>query len=202
MGFDVWARVVFVELPTASGPKSERVYCGYRPGPTRVSPTSRQDDENVSAPALSRAVCVVVQVVAVGRVRWWSFYHQLGPHPSSTDSCGEGVGRPRRLHLSARARCCTAVVAAVALEAGSALRGDSWRSRIDGLSPFHAESLVTVRSVKYVVSSLTDFVSERLHCHLVLCACWHDGSKVYVLVTPRATLWKPSCFLGVNRSPL
>ena len=32
---------------------------------------SRQDDEDVRAPALSRAVCVVVQVVAVGRVRWW-----------------------------------------------------------------------------------------------------------------------------------
>ena len=25
------------ELPTASGPKSARVYCGYRPGPTRVT---------------------------------------------------------------------------------------------------------------------------------------------------------------------
>ena len=37
----------------------------------------RQDDGNVRAPALSRAVCVVVQVVAVGRVRWWSFYRQL-----------------------------------------------------------------------------------------------------------------------------
>ena len=36
----------------------------------------RQDDGNVRAPALSRAVCVVVQVVAVGRVRWWSFYRQ------------------------------------------------------------------------------------------------------------------------------
>ena len=31
---------------------------------------SRQDDGNVRAPALSRAVCVVVPVVAVGRVRW------------------------------------------------------------------------------------------------------------------------------------
>ena len=35
---------------------------------------SRQDDGNVRAPALSRAVCVVVQVVAVGRLRWWLFY--------------------------------------------------------------------------------------------------------------------------------
>ena len=31
---------------------------------------SRQDDGNVRATALSRAVCVAVQVVAVGRVRW------------------------------------------------------------------------------------------------------------------------------------
>ena len=33
---------------------------------------------NVRAPALSRAVCVVVQVVAVGRVWWWLFYRQSG----------------------------------------------------------------------------------------------------------------------------
>ena len=64
-------------LPTASGPKSARVYCGYRPGP-RVTLPSRQDDGDVRAPALSRAVCVVVQVVAAGRVRLWSFYRQLG----------------------------------------------------------------------------------------------------------------------------
>ena len=51
---------LWFELPTASGPKSARVYCGYRPGPTRVTLPSRQDDENVRAPALSRAVCVVV----------------------------------------------------------------------------------------------------------------------------------------------
>ena len=56
-------------LPTASGPKSARVNCGYRPGPTRVTLPSRQDDRNVRAPALSRAVFVVVQVAAVGRVR-------------------------------------------------------------------------------------------------------------------------------------
>ena len=31
---------------------------------------SSQDDGNVRAPALSRAVCVVLKVVAVGRVRW------------------------------------------------------------------------------------------------------------------------------------
>ena len=82
------------------------------------------------------------------------------------------------------------LITVVALASGSALRGNSWRSRVDGLSgissSFHAGSLVTVRSVKYGVSSLTDFVSERLHCHLVLCACWHNGSKAYVLVTRRA----------------
>ena len=42
-----------------------------------MTPLSRQDG-NVRPPALSRAVCMVVQVVAVGRVRWWSFYRQLG----------------------------------------------------------------------------------------------------------------------------
>ena len=67
---------LWTELPTASGPKSARMYCGYRPGHTRVTPPSRQDDGNVRAPALSRAVCAVVQVVAVGRVRWWSFNRQ------------------------------------------------------------------------------------------------------------------------------
>ena len=36
---------------------------------TRVTPPSRQDGGNVRAPALARAVCVVVQVVAVARVR-------------------------------------------------------------------------------------------------------------------------------------
>ena len=41
-----------------------------------MTPPSRQDDGDVRAPALSRAVCVVVQVVAVGRVRWSSFYRQ------------------------------------------------------------------------------------------------------------------------------
>ena len=68
---------MWIELPTASGPKSARVYCGYRPEPTRVTRPSRQDDGDVRAPALSRAVCVVVQVVAVGRARWWSFHRQL-----------------------------------------------------------------------------------------------------------------------------
>ena len=67
---------------------------------------------------------------------------------------------------------------------------------------FHAGSLVTVRPVKYGVSSLTDFVSERLHCQLELCTCWHDGSETVVLTTPRATLWKLHCIHGVKRSPL
>ena len=39
---------------------------------------SRQDDEDVRSHALSRAVCVVVQLVAVGRVWWKSFCRQLG----------------------------------------------------------------------------------------------------------------------------
>ena len=43
-----------------------------------MAPPSTQDDGDVRAPALSRAVCVVVQVVAVGRVWLWSFYRQLG----------------------------------------------------------------------------------------------------------------------------
>ena len=34
-----------------------------------MTPPFRQDDGNVRAPALSCAICVVVQVVAVGRVR-------------------------------------------------------------------------------------------------------------------------------------
>ena len=117
---------LWTKLPTASRPKSARVYCGCRPGPTRVTPPSRQDDGNVRAPALSRAGCVVVQVVAVGRVRWRLFYRQLGvfcPHPSSTDSLWRGC-RVTSQTPPVSSRCCTAVVA-VALEAGSALRGDS-----------------------------------------------------------------------------
>ena len=107
---------LWFEQPTASGPKSARVYCGYRPGPTRVTLPSRQDDENVRAPALSRAVCVVVQVVAVGRVRWWSLNRHScvsARTPPRPTPCGEGVGRPRRLNPSACTRQCTAVVSAV-----------------------------------------------------------------------------------------
>ena len=47
---------LWFELPTASGPKSARVYCGYRLGPTRVPLPSRQDGGNVRAPALSRGL--------------------------------------------------------------------------------------------------------------------------------------------------
>ena len=89
----VWR--LWIELPAASGPKSARVFCRCRPGPTCVTLPSRQDGGNVRAPALSRAVCVVVQVVAVGRVRWWSFYRQssvsarTSPRPTPS---GEGVG--------------------------------------------------------------------------------------------------------------
>ena len=85
-------------------------------------------------------------------------------------------------------------------------RGDEcarlWRRRRHsvGSPSFHAVSLETVRPVKYDVSSLTDFVSERLHCQLVLRACWHDGSETVVSTTLRATLWKLSRFDGVKRS--
>ena len=58
---------------------------------------------------------------------------------------------------------------------------------VSGIScSFHAVSLVPVRLVKFDVSSLTDLVSERLHCLLVLCTCWHDGNFPCTLVTPRA----------------
>ena len=85
-------------------------------------------------------------------------------------------------------------------------RGDEcarlWR-RVDGIhwnSPsFHAVSLETVRPLKYDVSSLTDFVSELLHCYLVLRPCCHDGRETVVSTTLRATLWKLSRFDGVKR---
>ena len=102
-----------------------------------MTPPSRQDDGNVRAPALSRAVGVVAQVVAVGRVRWWSFDRQLGvsartsPRPTP---CGEGVGQtqPVSLHVTVHCCCCCCcccvLVANVALLSGSALRGNSCSS--------------------------------------------------------------------------
>ena len=53
---------------------------------------------------------------------------------------------------------------------------------------------MTVRPVKYGISSLVDFVSERLHCQLVLCACLDNTSC--------NSLWKLSWFHGVKRSLL
>ena len=41
------------ELPTASWPKSARVYCGYRPGPIRVIPPPRQGGGGTRAPPLT-----------------------------------------------------------------------------------------------------------------------------------------------------
>ena len=58
------------ELPTASGPKSARVYCGYWPGPTRVMLPSRQDDGNIRAPARACIVSVDVSIAVHGGVRW------------------------------------------------------------------------------------------------------------------------------------
>ena len=125
---------LWFELPTASGPKSARVYCGYRPGPTRVALPSRQDDGNVRAPALSRAVCVVAQVVAVGRVRWWSFDRhscvsaRTSPRPTP---CGEGVGQTQPVSLHVTVHCCCCCCCCCVLEAdvafsfGFAFRGDS-----------------------------------------------------------------------------
>ena len=37
---------------------------------------SRQDGGNIRAPALARVVCVVVPVITLAPVRWWSFYRQ------------------------------------------------------------------------------------------------------------------------------
>ena len=140
-----WARRLlhsWTELPTASGPKSAGVYCGYRPGPTGVTPPSRQDDGNVRAPALACLVCMPVQVVAVTRVWWWSFYHQLGvfcPHPSSTDSLCRGCRAtsqtpPVSPYAMLHCCCCHPLGTDVALASGSALRGnfthrDSWFTR-------------------------------------------------------------------------
>ena len=159
---------------------------------------------------------VVVYVVAVATCTvviflmstWW-----FCPHPSSTDSCGESVGRPRRLHPSACTRYCSLETdvalaswicspwqpvalglsvhvtvqlgllslgmqtppGAVMVDATEPTRGDLvWTASVESPS-FHAGSLVTVIPVKYFVLSLTHFVSERLRCCLVLCACWHDG---------------------------
>ena len=180
---------------------------------------SKQDDGNVKAPALSRAVCVVVQVVAVGGVRWWSFYHQSSVS-ARTPPCGGGVltdftrqlvcdtallllllllskqdllsvatrrvetvGSRNRTAVSPHSVDPKPLLAGVAMSAQGF--GVVWTASVESPS-FHAVSLVPVRPVKYDVSSLTDLVSERLHCHVVLCACCHDGSEAVALIKLRA----------------
>ena len=56
---------MWTELPTASGPKSARVYFGYRPVPTRCGPPPRQYGGGIRAPVLACVECVCVEVVAV-----------------------------------------------------------------------------------------------------------------------------------------
>ena len=55
-------RLSAVEQPTASLAYQAQVYCGLRPGPTRVMLPSRQDDGNIRTPALA---CVVARGVVV-----------------------------------------------------------------------------------------------------------------------------------------
>ena len=98
-GLAVWPRIRSLHwwtgLPTGSGPKSARVYCGYRLGPTRVTPPSWQDDGNVRAPALACLVCVAVQVVAVAR-GWWSFLPSTWCSArTNTQTAGRWLGQIR-----------------------------------------------------------------------------------------------------------
>ena len=60
--------------PTTSPAYQARVYCGFRPTPHPCDAPSRQDDGYARAPARACIVCVVVHVVAGGRVRWWLFF--------------------------------------------------------------------------------------------------------------------------------
>ena len=122
-----------------------------------MMPPSRQDDGNGRAPALSRAVCVVVQVVAVGRARWWSVKVVCLPAHLLDRLLWRGH---RATSQTPPVSWYAALLTVVALASGSALRGNSRRSRVDGFSgissSFHAGSLVTMRLVKYDVSSLMD----------------------------------------------
>ena len=59
------------ELPAASLAYQARGYCGYRQGPTRVMPLSRQDDGDVRAPALACTGCVSWCCFTRGRASWW-----------------------------------------------------------------------------------------------------------------------------------
>ena len=77
------------EQPTASPPEWARVYCGLRPGPTRVMPPSRQDEEgHQSASSYVHCLCwrtccctwmcvLAVLLLLIGLVC---------PHSSSPDS--------------------------------------------------------------------------------------------------------------------
>ena len=69
----------------------QRPHRGYRLGSTRVPP-SRQNDGNVTAPALACVACLAVRVVALACVRWWLFFPKwcVCPNPSSTDSLWRG----------------------------------------------------------------------------------------------------------------
>ena len=79
----------YCEQPTASPPEWARVYCGLRPGPTRVMPPSRQDEEgHQSASSYVHCLCwrtccctwmcvLAVLLLSIGLVC---------PHPSSPDS--------------------------------------------------------------------------------------------------------------------
>ena len=126
---------LWFELPTASGPKSARMYCGYRPGPTRVTLPSRQDDGNVRAPALrglrgcAGGCCRTCAVVVVLPSQLY-----VCPHASSTDSLCRGCRATSQtqpvslyvaLHCCCCCCCCCVLEADVALSFGSVLRSDS-----------------------------------------------------------------------------
>ena len=103
------------------------VHCGYRPGPTRVTLPSRQDDgERQSASSCLLGLRGCASGCRCSCSGGGLLNHQLGvfcPRPSSTDSLLERVsGGPRRLHPSARTRCCTAV---------AAILSELWRLRLD-----------------------------------------------------------------------
>ena len=58
---------VVCELPTSSLASQARVYCGYRPGPTREMLPPRQGGGDIRAPALAcvlAVACCIAYVVA------------------------------------------------------------------------------------------------------------------------------------------
>ena len=58
---------ILCELPTASLSSQARVYCGYRPGPTRVMPPPRQGGGDIRAPALACVLAVCARGHVCGR---------------------------------------------------------------------------------------------------------------------------------------